>query len=97
MFVTQRESPTLALIQPQVEGNVLILNAPNMKEFRVDLTEIQKVGSDQQNGTHKVKVWDDVIEALAISSETDAWFSEFLSKPVMLVSTVKTEDHHREF
>ena len=71
-FVTQREQPRLALVQPQFRrgGEELVLRAPGMLalHLRVDTVE-QPV---------RVRVWNDEVSAYDMGSLAAQWFTDFL-------------------
>lgn len=72
-FVTQRELPRLALVQPQFRrgGSELTLRAPGMLalHLRVDVVE---------EPVH-VRVWDDSLPAYDMGNLAAQWFTDFLS------------------
>lgn len=72
-FVTQREEPRLALVQPQFRrgGSELVLRAPGMLplHLRTDVAEAPA----------RVRVWDDEVPAWDMGDVAAQWFSDFLS------------------
>ena len=72
-FVTQREQPRLALVQPQFSrgGSELVLRAPGMLalHLRVDVVE----------QATQVRVWDDAVAAFDMGDIAAQWFTDFLS------------------
>lgn len=72
-FVTQREAPRLALVQPQFKrgGSELSLRAPGM------LALILAVDAVDQ--PVRVRVWDDELPAYDMGDVAAQWFSDFLS------------------
>jgi uncharacterized protein len=77
-FLTQRELPRLAIIQPTITSTTLTIAAPNMPEIRVPLS-----GSEEY--TYDVIVWRDTCRAVDEGDSVAAWFSKFLDYPVRLV------------
>lgn len=77
-FVTQREYPRLALIQPAIKETTLAINAPNMPEISVSLTQ-------QGQPDREVVVWRDTCRAVDQGDAIAAWFSEFVGVPLRLV------------
>ena len=78
-FVSQRELPRLALIQPSFAGDMLALTAPAMPPIAVPL---------QQQATARklpVVVWRDACLGLDEGDAVADWFSAFLDAPVRLV------------
>lgn len=71
-FVTQRDYPKLALVQPTISRDSLILNAPGMSPLGVSLAF-----SDRDIRAH-VSVWRDQFLAVHCHADASAWFSRFL-------------------
>jgi uncharacterized protein YcbX len=70
-FVTQREVPRLALVQPQLREDELVLRAPGMSALHLVL--------DVPTQRTTVKVWDDVVPAFDMGDAAAQWFSDFLA------------------
>ena len=72
-FVSQRELPRLALVQPQFKrgGTELVLRAPGMLalHLRVDVVE----------QATRARVWDDEVAAYDMGDVAAQWFTDFLS------------------
>ena len=69
-FVSQRELPRMVLIQPSLEPDALVLQAPGMAPLRLPLTAV---------GPHRrVRVWDDEFEAFDMGEPAARWFSDCL-------------------
>jgi uncharacterized protein len=89
-FITQREYPRLALIQPRLGDTVLHISAPGMDEMRVPLAERPAAA------TQPVAVWRDTVPAVDEGDEISAWASDFLGVRVRLFhmpqSTVRRVD-----
>jgi len=69
-FVTQRELPRMALIQPSFRLGQLVLRAPGMLALHLSL--------EAAEWPVKVRVWDDVVEAWDMGDVAAQWFSDFL-------------------
>jgi uncharacterized protein len=69
-FVTQRELPRMALIQPSFKLGQLVLRAPGMLALHLAL--------DAAEAPLKVRVWDDVVQAYDMGDVAAQWFSDFL-------------------
>ncbi len=71
MFVTQREQPRMALIQPRIKTDEIVLRAPGMLalHLRIDAVDAQM----------QVQVWDDVLQAYDMGDIAAQWFSDFLA------------------
>ena len=78
-FVTQRQYPRMALIQPRVSADGLVLNAPDMPEIIIPIL----TGGGAK--TLEVRVWDDLMTGADQGDEASAWLSKFLDAPVRLV------------
>lgn len=77
-FLTQREHPRMALVQPQIDGDDLSLSAPEMEPLSVTLGT---------SGTpYKVSIWRDTCEAVDQGNAVAKWFSTFLSTPCRVVT-----------
>ncbi|MDP3754582.1 MOSC domain-containing protein, partial [Polaromonas sp.] len=69
-FLTQRELPRMALIQPSFKMGQLMLRAPGMLSLHL--------GLDVAEGPLKVRVWDDAVDACDMGDVAAQWFSDFL-------------------
>jgi uncharacterized protein YcbX len=77
-FLSQRTLPKMALIKTALQGDKLMLTAPQQQPFILDLQ------SYSDNIIDSV-VWGDSCAARHVSIEADAWFSGFLDKACRLV------------
>jgi uncharacterized protein len=77
MFVTQREQPRLALVQPSLRSSDLLLRAPGMLALHVALDRVET--------PVRVQVWDDWVQAYEMGALAAQWFSDFLGRRVRLV------------
>jgi len=69
-FVTQRELPRMALIQPAFKLGQLVLRAPGMLALHLAL--------DAAEAPLSVRVWDDEVEAYDMGDVAAQWFSDFV-------------------
>ncbi len=76
-FLTQRELPRMALIQPQLKHFEMVLRAPGMLALHVKLDEVE--------GPVRVRVWDDEVAAYDMGAIAAQWFTDFLGTPARLV------------
>lgn len=76
-YLTQREFPRLALIQPEIGNEGLNLSAPGMPSLPTP-----RPGSGR---TMDVQVWNDRVSAVHVSDEADEWLSSFLETSCRLV------------
>ena len=77
MFVSQRELPRMALIQPTLKSLEMVLRAPGMFALHVALDTVEK--------PVRVQVWDDTVAAYDMGDLAAQWFSDFLGQPLRLV------------
>jgi uncharacterized protein len=76
-FLTQRELPRMALIQPQIKYHEMILRAPGMLALHVKLDEVEQ--------PVRVRVWDDEVAAYDMGKVAAQWFTDFLGQAARLV------------
>jgi hypothetical protein len=69
-FVSQRELPRMALIQPSFKFGQLVLRAPGMLALHMAL--------DAAEAPAKVRVWGDEVMAYDMGDLAAQWFSDFL-------------------
>ena len=76
-FLTQRELPKMALIQPQLKHYEMVLRAPGMLALHVKLDEVE--------APVRVRVWGDEVAAFDMGAVAAQWFSDFLGITARLV------------
>jgi uncharacterized protein YcbX len=78
-FLTQRELPRMALIEPRpsTDGTSLAVDAPGMPSLVVEV--------DGAGTRRPVTIWDDRCSAIDLGPEPAEWLSEFLATPCRLV------------
>ena len=76
-FVTQRELPRMALIQPSLKTYDLILRAPGMLALHLSLDTVEQ--------PVRVTVWDDEVAAYDMGDLCARWFSDFLGRELRVV------------
>jgi uncharacterized protein YcbX len=69
-FVTQRELPRMALIQPSFRLGQMVLRAPGMLALHLSL--------EGAEFPRRVRVWDDAVDAWDMGDVAAQWFSDFL-------------------
>lgn len=69
-FVSQRELPRMALIQPAFRMNQLVLRAPGMLALHLELDAAEQPAT--------VRVWNDQVQAWDMGDLAAQWFSDFL-------------------
>ena len=76
-FLTQRELPRMALIQPQLKHYEMVLRAPGMLALHVALNAVE--------AAVKVRVWRDEVAAYDMGATAAQWLTDFLGRPARLV------------
>jgi hypothetical protein len=76
-FVTQRELPKLALIQPTLRQSDMVLRAPGMLALHLAL--------DRVESALNVRVWNDSVPAWDMGALAAQWCSDFAGRPLRLV------------
>jgi uncharacterized protein YcbX len=76
-FVSQRELPRMALVQPTLKGEEMILRAPGMLALHVAL--------DRVDAPCTAQVWNDRVAAFDMGPLCAQWFTDFLGRPLRLV------------
>ena len=76
-FVSQRELPRMALIQPTLKVSDMVLRAPGMLALHVALDRVEQ--------PVRVTVWNDEVAAYDMGDLCAQWFSDFLARPLRLV------------
>jgi uncharacterized protein len=69
-FLSQRELPRMALIQPQLKLHEMVLRAPGMLALHIALDAVEV--------PCKVRVWDDECAAYDMGDTAAQWFTDFL-------------------
>ncbi len=75
-FVSQRELPRMALIQPQLKHFEMVLRAPGMLALHIALDKVEQPTT--------VKVWNDTVKAYDMGDVAAQWFSDFLGQKLRL-------------
>lgn len=79
IFISQRKFPQMALLKCQMENNQLKVTAPNLPPVDFDQNTF--------NGEAiALEVWGSPCFGHLATDEINSWFSQFLDKPVRLVS-----------
>jgi uncharacterized protein YcbX len=79
-FLTQRTFPKMSLLRTALADDRLEVYVRGNDADRIRLRLHPEQGEEC-----KVRVWDDTCDALRVSDEADAWFSEKLERQVCLV------------
>jgi len=75
-FVSQREQPRMALIQPTLKTSEMILRAPGMLALHIALDGVEE--------RTRVSVWGQSLAAYDMGALSARWFSDFLGTEVRL-------------
>jgi uncharacterized protein YcbX len=78
-FLTQREYPRMALINPRVAAQSLLVTAPGMAPLELSLAHHAAAQ------TRHVQVWDDLLPAADCGDAAAAWFAQALGAACRLV------------
>ncbi len=84
-FVSQRELPRMALVQPTLRHDELVLRAPGMLALHLRIDTVE--------APCRVRVWDDEVPAYDMGAVAAQWFSDFLGQRLRLVRF--DPDHRR--
>ena len=76
-FLSQRELPRLALVQPQMRATDLVLRAPGMLPLHLALQGVE--------GPARVRLWDEELPAWDMGELAAQWFSDFLGRRARVV------------
>jgi len=72
-MLTQREYPQLALVQPTLRGDDVVLRAPGMLAMHLALDRVEE--------PCRVRVWGDEVAAYDMGALAAQWFSDFMRRP----------------
>jgi len=76
-FLTQRDSPPLALIAPAISGGWLYVTAPGMTPLEAEVVE--------DGARLSATIWKDRVDSVDQGDKVAAWFSSFLRRVVRVV------------
>lgn len=76
-FITQRDEPRLALVQPTLGTADMVLRAPGMLALHVSLDAVE--------AATRVRIWDDEVAAYDMGVLAAQWFSDYLGQRCRLV------------
>ena len=82
-FLSQRELPRLALIQPKLGHSELVLRAPGMIALHLQL--------DGAESETTVRLWDDHSTAFDMGPLAGQWVSDFLGQPGLRLAAFDSE------
>lgn len=86
-FITQRTHPQMALIQPRISGDRLIIAT-----FGMDDHEVRPAAVDAPR--MEVKIWADTVNATRVGEESDRWLSQAIGDDCRLVYIPDDEIRH---
>jgi len=70
LFLTQRDCAAMALVQPQLTAEALVLHAPGAEPMAIPL--------HAESPLRRVQVWDDTVEALDMGDAMARWLQQVL-------------------
>jgi uncharacterized protein len=70
-MVTQRDYPRMALVQPTLKTNEMVLRASGMLALHVSIDSVESA--------MRVRVWDDTVDAFDMGDVAAQWFTDFLT------------------
>ncbi len=76
-FLSQRELPRMALIQPTLKTTEMVLRAPGMLALHITIEAVEKPVT--------VTVWNDTVSAFDMGDLAAQWLSDFLGQAARLV------------
>lgn len=71
--VTARTYPKMVTIVPTIEGSLMTLAAPQMKNFQLDIEPLYS-----SSNMISVKIWNDVTVCVDCGDDAGRWFSQFI-------------------
>jgi uncharacterized protein YcbX len=77
-FISQREHPKMATVWTEIEGDALVLSAPDVGDVRLELRP-------EGRGNLRVQVWRSTCDAVSVSQVADEWLSSYLGLDCALV------------
>lgn len=92
MFLTQREHPQMALLQVNVNNDVLEVSH---KVKTISKLQIP-ISNDQSTGNIVAHIWNDVVIAKHLSKTIDEWFSDALGFKCQLVQMDNNSDRQTD-
>ncbi len=79
-FISQREHPEMALLQPAIEGETM-----RVLHKHKNLAPLSFSMNEPDTAPQNVSIWDDSVLAKPVSKTADAWFSRVLGNPLQLL------------
>ena len=77
-FISQRSHPKMATVWTEIDGDELVLSAPDEPEMRLPLRP-------RGQSRLRVQVWNATCDAVSVSREADEWLSRYLGLDCALV------------
>lgn len=72
-LVTARSHPKLVLVKPSVsDKETLALTAPGIKDFSINLSDLQKDDKDKSNAT----IWESKVDVIDLGDEASQWITQ---------------------
>jgi uncharacterized protein YcbX len=77
-FISQRSHPKMATVWTEIDGDKLLLSAPDVESVELPL-------AIERNGSVNVTVWSSTVKAVHAPHHANAWISEYLGEECFLV------------
>ena len=77
-FISQRSHPKMATVWTEIDGDKLVLSAPDVDSVELPLRI-------ERNGSVNVTVWSSTVKAVHAPHHANAWISEYLGEECFLV------------
>ena len=90
-MLTQRELPRMALIQPALTADTLVLQATGLADLHVPL---QTPATGMKPLRTQARVWDDVVPAFDMGAAASAWLTQFLGDGFGPLRLVRFDAQH---
>ena len=88
-FMTQREHPQMALLQPYINDVVMTVNQKDNPATKIKF----QIDAPPSGKKIETKIWNDTVQVIEVDTKLSAWFSDQLSVSCKLV--VFPEGHAR--
>lgn len=87
MFFTQRETPKMAMVSIEVNGNGVVASVPGVEPISIP--------SEPDSGERmRVTVWQSVVDGISYRGAVSEWFSDVLERNCRLVVMPESSERH---
>lgn len=70
---TARTYPKMVLVKPSVDGDKLVLSAPNMDDFCINLKELK---TKDESNKKEATIWESKVEVIDLGDEASEWITK---------------------